>query len=231
MLPFKEDNSVEAELDAPYPDIPAEMPGVNLESNVPNVTKTLPPAISEEDQAHARCTAVQDNDNLGPRELYHFRKARIAGVNNNHNDSNVTQPAPVYNINVKLVPAENNEIVQADRDKDDDMPALEEPVDSDDESLVNGDDSDFEKGDEYESDDTLDDDFLDEDEALEDEQTVTRSGRLSQRNQNYAHRYSHFTVGSLHEEAKVCVPTPKSTKKPEAVLGIDELRNNWLILA
>jgi hypothetical protein len=91
--------------------------------------------------------------------------------------------------------------------------------------LDDADDSDFEEGDEYESDNDLNDKFLDEENALEDEPVVTRSGRLSRRNQNYTHGYSHLTAGSLHDEVELSVPTPKSTQKePDVKLGISKLK-------
>jgi hypothetical protein len=211
MKPLIDDNAVEPDL-APYPDIPAELPGVDLKSNIPAVTVDVAPEPSEEELAAKRRLTALANANFGPREQALLDEANIAGVD--------LPQQPVYNVhhhNINLVPHGQDEIAPNDDDSDDsdyvddgeenrdastDVTELEEnndsidSEDSDDETYMEG------EGDKYESDDQLDDEF---------KKVATRSGRLSQRNQNYRdYTFVASSRPSLQEQMKISIPTPKS---------------------
>jgi hypothetical protein len=68
LKPLIDDNAIEPEHPAPFPDIPAEMPGVDLETNIPAVTEKQGTDAEERHQNETRARALE-NANLGPRDL------------------------------------------------------------------------------------------------------------------------------------------------------------------
>jgi hypothetical protein len=76
--PLIDDNAIEPEI-APCPDIPAELPGVDLESNVPAVTEPFVPEPTAADEAAEARRAALANANFGPREQAVLDAANIAG--------------------------------------------------------------------------------------------------------------------------------------------------------
>jgi hypothetical protein len=192
--PLIDDNAVEPEI-AAFPDIPAELPGVDLGSNVPAMTEPLVPEPPAADEAAAARQAALANANFGPREQAVLDAAHIAGV--------MPQQQPIHNINFNLVPHGEGELAPQNvdnEDDNDDAPDLQEANDSDpdkddddydyddyDDYGSDSDDESYKSGDEdeYESDDHLDEDFVDEEEAQRDETVTTRSGLFIKRNQQY----------------------------------------------
>jgi hypothetical protein len=187
--PLIDDNAPEPEpASLPFPDIPAEMPGILYESEMPDTTllpKDLPPIEPDPDDLAAHeAAAALDNANLGHCEAALLRRAEIAGVN-------CDEPQhlqPFYNItnnNINVVRAEDDKFDQAGDDKDEDdgaAPDLLQPGEDDypNSSDDEGDDEDYE--DNESSDDNNDDSYgvemVPEDEALEDEPHGNRrSGR------------------------------------------------------
>jgi len=195
------------------------MPGVDLESNIPALTdKDIPVPSAAEEAAKSRRAALA-NANFGPHEQALLDDTNIAGVD-------LPQQQPVQNVhhhNINLVPHLPAELeAQEDEDSDSDYmdegqddddgegpPDLDEVYDSsDDES----DDETYasEDRDEYESDKELDDTYVDEAEAQEDQPVITRSGRASQRNQDYRdYTFLGQNAGPLHQQVKISVPMPK----------------------
>ncbi|KAL7503775.1 hypothetical protein ACHAXN_001516 [Cyclotella atomus] len=185
--PLTADNAVKPKpATLPYPDIPAEMPGILYESKMPEAT-LLPddPAPIEPDEeaaAAAEAAAVLNNANLGPREANLLRGAKIAGVN--RDDQQQAQPFYQHiTNNINVVPAENGEI--APRHHDDEPPPLARRGDEE-----CADSSDVEEDENYESEEVSEDssssddddsdrvEIVPEEEALEDEpHGYRRSGR------------------------------------------------------
>lgn len=193
--PLIEDNAVEDPPSPPFPDIPAEMPGVDLESDVPAVTPVAPVAPSTDAQDAAARAAALHHANFGPREL---AVLEIAGV-----DRPAIQPQPVYNIynNYHLVPHDTDEIEEASLD---DMPAYDDPVNDNEhvheeeapdlEAYDDSSDDESYSPEEEPSDDDPDEDLLDEEEALEDEPMRTRSGRTRVPSTRYRDDYTMLSV-------------------------------------
>jgi hypothetical protein len=151
--PLIDDNAPEPEpTSLPFPDIPAEMPGILYESEMPNTTllpDDPPPIAPDPDDLAAReAAAALDNANLGPREAALLRCAEIAGVNRNEPQ----HLQPFYNItnnNINIVRAEDDEFDPAGDDEDENdgaAPDLLQPGDDDypDSSDDEGDDEDYE---------------------------------------------------------------------------------------
>jgi len=122
-----EDNAIEQEEPepAPYPDIPAEIPGVELERDQPAVTAD--PAPTDEEIADAAAA----NADFGPVE---DRLIREAGVNIGHDNDRVIE------IDLDVVPAEEHEIEEPmideeDESTDEDYNPDDDEEEDDDESL------------------------------------------------------------------------------------------------
>ena len=104
-----EDNAIEP-TPSPFPDIPAEMPGVEREREVPLSIPATAPIPSDEDAAAAEYAAVLQNSNIAPNILAIPRN--IAGVR--HQDVAEAIPPHIYNINV--IPAQVDEIDDGNED-------------------------------------------------------------------------------------------------------------------
>jgi hypothetical protein len=186
--PLIADNAVKAKPAAlPYPDLPAEMPGILYKSEMPETTllpnEDTPVEPDEKAAVAAEAAAVLNNANLGPHEANLLSRAKIAGVNRNHQQ----QAQPLYqhitNNNVNIVHAEDNGI--APRQDDDEPPPLAQQRDDEyADSLDNEDDENYEYNkeskDSSDSDDKGSDrvEMVPEEEALEDEPHGNcRSGR------------------------------------------------------
>jgi hypothetical protein len=194
LKPLIEDNALEPEPTAPFPDIPAELPGVDLEANVPAVVDPDPVPPDANDREAAACAAALENANFGPREQALLDNVRLAGVN-------APPPPPmqpVYNIhhNYNVIPHEEGEIEEGEEGEAIEDRADQDEVANDDEDppdLVNNPDSsdDEDYSDEEQEEDTeLDDDFVEEEEALEDAPVRTRSGRESRMPSRFADNYT-----------------------------------------
>ena len=156
-----EDNVIEQEPEpAPYPDIPAEFPGVQLERDQPAVTPDAEPTEEELADAAAR------NADFGPIEEALMREAFKQG-----NDDRVIE------IDLNVVPAEEGEIEDT----------LEEQVSSAEEETSN---EDYDPGEDEEDDNESlksllnpadDDDYESSDDEGEEDEAPRRSGR-AQRN-------------------------------------------------
>jgi hypothetical protein len=80
----------------PFPDIPAEFPGVEYESNLPVVTPD--PEPSAEDRAAAEAAIILENAHFGQHKTRLLqRQAQIAGVLAGLANP---MPAPVFHINI-----------------------------------------------------------------------------------------------------------------------------------
>jgi len=188
--PLIDCNALEPEPIAPFPDIPAEMPRVALESHVPATTDVVPAEPSKDACANAACLAAIANTNFGPCEQAILK---IAGV-----DPLLKAPQPqqqIYSIcnTYNVVPHEVEEVEEAEvsdddnnketgqHDLHDNMPHLNETNSSSDDESYN--DEQEESGVE------LDEDFVDEDKVLQDAPVRTHSGRTSKT----SNRYGHYT--------------------------------------
>ena len=115
--PLIEDNTKEPTL-APLPNIPAKMPGVDLEHNMPAMSNK--PAVIEEPKLTTKeqpTAAAAANANIRPRENRILNFSNIAGVE--------WLNRPVYNINnhFNLVSTECDDVeALVQEDKDDAMP-------------------------------------------------------------------------------------------------------------
>ena len=103
MPPLIKDKAIEP-TPAPFPDIPAEMPGVERERDVPLTIPVTAPIPSDEDAAAAESAAVLQNANIAPNIL--AIPGNIAGVR--HQDVAAAIPPQIYNINV--IPAQVDEV-------------------------------------------------------------------------------------------------------------------------
>jgi hypothetical protein len=157
-----EDNAVEPE-PAPFPDIPAEMPGVEKESdylNLPTTPIEEEPAPTEEELIDAAIA----NANFGPREAEILQQAEPAGVGGHYNDQDIV-------INLDIVPANDGEIDDPE-DDDDEIPGLVDGADSSDS------DSDFEPDDEEDIElEDMDDEPLEDFDDTDEEDAPRRSQR------------------------------------------------------
>ena len=131
-----EDNAVEPE-PAKFPDIPAEMPGVERErdyANLPIAPVVEEPGPTEEELIDAAI----ENANFGPREARVLQNSRSTGVGDHQNGQEIV-------INVDVVPAQEGEIEEPRDDDDDEAPDLYNAADSsDDESYAPEHESDVE---------------------------------------------------------------------------------------
>ena len=113
-----EDNAPEPE-PATYPDIPAETPGVTLESNVPAVITPSP--MSEKQQMAA---ALENAGIAGEFEEFQYRGRREGNQQRHRQDVHVTHN------HFNLIPAEAKKIAPPQDQDEDSLPAMEEDDDS-----------------------------------------------------------------------------------------------------
>jgi hypothetical protein len=196
--PLIADNAIEPKpATLPFPDIPAEMPGILYESEMPKSTllPDEPAATAPDPEAAeaAKAAAAIDNANLGPREANLLHGAEIAGVNND-------VPQPIYqnitNNNINVVHAEDDKIAPAEED-DDKPPALGKYEDSSDKE-----DNNYEQNEEEESSESEDDELhrvetVPEEEALEDEPNHNRRSGRERRAPDRLGEWSMLTAASL----------------------------------
>ena len=129
MLPLVEDNAIEP-TPAPFPDIPAEIPGVVRERDIPVTAMAPVPIVSVEDAAAAESAAVLQNANIAPHVAALVQPHNIAGVIVPN-----APPAPAapytttYNIN--MVPAQAHEFEEEPAESEDEPPPLIAPRPSD----------------------------------------------------------------------------------------------------
>ena len=127
---------------APYPDIPAEMPGITLETQEAAVADEG----DEDDMEHERAAAAARNADFGPSE----RQAIGDYVRQIRGERERAGPNIV--VNVDMVPAEHGEVEEPEEEWDDAV------------TYHTGD------GSEEDEDDELPPDFVDEDEDSSDEE-------------------------------------------------------------
>eukprot|EP00804_Cyclotella_cryptica_P030821 CCRYP_015076-RE/>CCRYP_015076-RE protein AED:0.49 eAED:0.25 QI:0/-1/0/1/-1/1/1/0/834 len=214
-----EDNAPEPE-EAPFPDIPAETPGVEIEANVPALV-TPPPPPEEQRLAAAVANAGIDGE---------FKEFRFRG-NQGDGDRRRDERIVINHNQFNVIPAEHDEIEAGDDevDDEDDMPGLEvesAASESDDETYV---DEELEDVDlEYDEDELEAQEEGDENEGESTGLQETRSGRRVRPPARYRDTINitvggmHFTVGQMHFPfAAMDLVTPIPVYKDELqVLGV-----------
>ena len=140
--PLIEDNAVEPE--APYPDIPAEMPGVLTEEQVPAVETpdAGPQNEGEAPDERERADAAARNANFGPGVAAIVGDGVAGRAQALENDRDEV----VFNVNI--VPAENDEFENEQQEEDEEPTGIEyEQEDDDDETYNPAFDGDVEEDD------------------------------------------------------------------------------------
>ena len=183
-----ENNAPEPE-HTPYPDIPAEMPGMVLEANIPTL-ETLPPPSEEEHMAVAI-------DNAGFAEEFEEFRYR-PGCNKQHQMPNVN----ITHNHMNLIPTAEDKINEGQESEEDvadeiNPPSIMEDKDSeDDETYID---------EELEDVDLLYDDSKEDEPSTEAEQVMVtcsvRQVRAPERYPDTVHMTvggPHFMVGQMH---------------------------------
>ena len=130
-----EDNAVET-LAAPFPDIPTEMPGIELEEYL--ITPIAEDPVTEQaTDFETRAIVAARNANFGPREAEIVGRANVPAEG--HQDEVVQGDQITYNLNI--VPARQDEVEEVrypdSEEEDDDYDPVEE--EQEDEELVEDD--------------------------------------------------------------------------------------------
>jgi hypothetical protein len=191
--PLVNDNAPEPE-PATYPDIPAEMPGVVLEANVPAVESPTPPSEEE------RMAAAIENAGLADE----FEEFRFRGRQETANQRHGRDVFVTHN-HINVIPAEEGEMAEAAEQEEEEeevtgeeIPTLADDDSSDDETYIDEDIEDIELSyDESEMDG-------DSNDSPSERFQETRSGRRVKPPERYRDTINisvggmHFTVGEMH---------------------------------
>jgi hypothetical protein len=189
-----EDNAVEPE-PAAFPDIPAEMPGVEKESDY----EDLPEAAVEEDPTPTEEELIDAailNANFGPREAEVLQQSRSTGVVGHQNGQDIV-------INVEYNPEEIADPMDEEEDEDNEgAPQLDDAADSsDDETFTPDDESDIEL-EEFEEEPL-------EDENDDDQQAPRRSQRNRTPIEQFVPNQSSYMHAAVTNEPRIQVINPK----------------------